>query len=402
MAMVTYPLNNTEYYAEDAELYNSTRTSGVWSGEDFDFSADGTSTMVSVGEGLAWIKNSKFSGKVVAHKEAEMFDFGVSDPSYSRIDALAIRYDALENKTYLVVKKGTPSSNPEIPQRSTSETEYELFLFSVLRVAGSKTISNSDITDLRDDENYCGYMQNAVQSGYAPSLVERNKNRNFRFWVGSNGEYEEQKNGLPENTFCIVEDEVLSENLGEFQEEADFESAVFKIVSSMKANEQKFVRFLLFWLGNWSWFGTLIKTSDGYAILEASSGISSHASKINKTLSNNVWQPFEWENPPMLEGVEYRTVQKINNKPIYKKLVTYTNAEPLRGEQNISVPHNIDTLDMITYVKGFTANYILPYFSFDTSLVIGSYTKKNVVLVNKNSSWAAGRKWFFEIEYTKE
>ena len=35
MAIITYPLNNIEYTAEDAELYHATRTSGVFANDDF-------------------------------------------------------------------------------------------------------------------------------------------------------------------------------------------------------------------------------------------------------------------------------------------------------------------------------------------------------------------------------
>lgn len=41
--------------------------------------------------------------------------------------------------------------------------------------------------------------------------------------------------------------------------------------------------------------------------------------RIVKT--NNVWQPFEWENPPMVLGVEYRTTERYLGKPVYAKLV---------------------------------------------------------------------------------
>lgn len=33
------------------------------------------------------------------------------------------------------------------------------------------------------------------------------------------------------------------------------------------------------------------------------------------------WQPWEWVNPPMGTGVEYRTTERWNGKPVYKKLV---------------------------------------------------------------------------------
>lgn len=33
------------------------------------------------------------------------------------------------------------------------------------------------------------------------------------------------------------------------------------------------------------------------------------------------WRPWEWVNPPMLLGVEYRTIERYNGKPVYTRLV---------------------------------------------------------------------------------
>ena len=38
--------------------------------------------------------------------------------------------------------------------------------------------------------------------------------------------------------------------------------------------------------------------------------------------SPSVWMPFEWEHPPMVMGVEYRTVDRNNGKPVYTQLVS--------------------------------------------------------------------------------
>ena len=39
---------------------------------------------------------------------------------------------------------------------------------------------------------------------------------------------------------------------------------------------------------------------------------------------NGTWQPFEWDNPPMEVGVEYRTTERWMGKPVYTKLLTGT------------------------------------------------------------------------------
>lgn len=40
-------------------------------------------------------------------------------------------------------------------------------------------------------------------------------------------------------------------------------------------------------------------------------------------MTNGVWQPWEWVNPPMAFGVEYRTTDRWNGKPVYKQAVFF-------------------------------------------------------------------------------
>lgn len=171
--MITYPLNNVQYTAEDAELFHATRTSGVFAGTDFQITADGASSIVTVGEGIGWIRNTRFSGKVVANKTTETVDLGVADSVYPRIDAVVIQFDANQNQTNIVVKQGTAASSPQPPAVVRTETLYELHLCHVLRAAGSAAVSSADITDLRLNPDYCGLMVDDVTDLLSEGLVLR-------------------------------------------------------------------------------------------------------------------------------------------------------------------------------------------------------------------------------------
>ena len=163
MALVTYPLNNIQYSAEDAELFHCTRTSGVFAAdEDFSASVSGADNTVSIGQGIAWIRNSRFSGKVAANKSSVVDDMGLADGTYPRIDAIVVRFDANKNETEIVKKEGTAASSPVAPEVVRTEALYELHLYHVRRRAGATSILASDITDLRPDVNYCGVMSDDV------------------------------------------------------------------------------------------------------------------------------------------------------------------------------------------------------------------------------------------------
>ena len=162
MALITYPLNNLDYSAEDAELFNCPRTSGVYSGNNFPCTVTGADNTVTVGTGICWIRNSQFSGKVAALKSAIALDLGLPDSVHPRIDAVVIRFDANRNGTEVIVKHGTAASDPSAPDVIRTEAVYELHLYHVHREAGAASISAADLTDLRLDASYCGLMADSV------------------------------------------------------------------------------------------------------------------------------------------------------------------------------------------------------------------------------------------------
>lgn len=162
MSMIAYPLNNIDYSAEDAELFHCTRSSGVFLEDDFSATVTGADNQVTVGQGIAWIRNSRFSGKVLAQKEAVTLDLGLPDSTRPRIDAVIIQFSANLNAASVVVKQGVPASSPVPPEVVQTEALYELHLYHVRRSAGAATVTAGDVTDLRLDPKYCGLMADAA------------------------------------------------------------------------------------------------------------------------------------------------------------------------------------------------------------------------------------------------
>ena len=162
MAIVTYPLNNIDYTAADAEIYNSTRTSGVYANTDnLDLTITAERT-VSISPGMAWIKNDEFAGKAVAVKDAETLIFDAPDSTLNRIDRVVLGFSAVENATSLYVKKGTPASSPAAPAVTQTPTLFELGLFDVAIPAGLTALTAGNITDQRANGKVCGIMTDGV------------------------------------------------------------------------------------------------------------------------------------------------------------------------------------------------------------------------------------------------
>lgn len=86
------------------------------------------------------------------------------------------------------------------------------------------------------------------------------------------------------------------------------------------------------------------------------------------------WQPWEWINPPTLLGVEYRTVERYNGKPVYVKAV---NCGMLVGDK--SVEHGVANMKACIEVNGCAGPQNLVGNASTGSITVDSSVIKTVV-----------------------
>lgn len=131
---------------------------------------------------------------------------------------------------------------------------------------------------------------------------------------------------------------------------------------------------------NWREYGCAMHvfstTPGGYAIqtvYDLSDDIT-HGCAIQRTIyvisSGNIYYPWEWVNPPMQIGVEYRTTERYLGKPVYKKLdangiiswrpenesdwraeAGYANVEPAEGF-SLQYPCRVFSSEHLIHVTG--------------------------------------------------
>ena len=53
--------------------------------------------------------------------------------------------------------------------------------------------------------------------------------------------------------------------------------------------------------------------------------------ELRRTAYNEVWYEWEWVNPPMALGVEYRTTERYMGKPVYYQRISYGTTLPASG-----------------------------------------------------------------------
>ena len=115
---------------------------------------------------------------------------------------------------------------------------------------------------------------------------------------------------------------------GTFTDEESFVAWLTAKINALPFGASEQVRFALFY-GHFSggdWYGTLTNES-GYGTLSVMSygGISygGHFTHMTRTVYNYAWDPWEYVNPPMIPGKEYRTTERYNGKPVYVQLFNF-------------------------------------------------------------------------------
>ena len=174
MAEKSFPLENTAYTAEDAQLWFATRQSGVYAGTHLGVTANGTMA-VTLGTGIAWLHYADFAGCVYGNTVGKALTVTLADAQYKRIDRVCIRLEVLNNKCYAYVKKGTAAASPAAPALQRDASAYEISVAQIAVASGATAINAGSITDERLDESVCGLMRDGV-TGIDTSVLQNQYN----------------------------------------------------------------------------------------------------------------------------------------------------------------------------------------------------------------------------------
>ena len=92
------------------------------------------------------------------------------------------------------------------------------------------------------------------------------------------------------------------------------------------------------------------------------------------------WQPWEWVNPPMKLGIEYRTTERYLGKPVYVKLVD-CGALPNSASKSISISNDtaVKCFDVVTGTN--SSGMVLPTACFG-----GTNLDREVAITSNGSS----------------
>lgn len=154
-----------KYNAEDIGRYfDNILSNGVYKRIENSMLVSANSGMtltVAPGAGLIdchWFKS----------RSAETVTIPTANAVLPRFDTVVVRLDKSDNarSISLAVVTGTPATNPVEPAPVRTETVYELVLALVYVPASATSIVAANITDVRENEWYCGYVHSLVDTPF--------------------------------------------------------------------------------------------------------------------------------------------------------------------------------------------------------------------------------------------
>jgi hypothetical protein len=275
-----------------------------------------------------------------------------------RIDAIVARLDLTRRLCEIVVKQGTEASTPAAPAVTRTDTVKEYMLAQVRVPRLSSAITQANITDTRANKAVCGWVTGIIdqvdtstlfkqwENAYNAAISEMDEalaaqQQTFREWYEALTDNYTDGTGLPIPTpahagkipavnetgdgYTLTEAAPAGYGLGGANEPIVRKLTADDNLDTIVAN-------------GWYWWADapqnapmtycVMRTWAGlgeYFVQEIITGNIYHDNVIMRRFTKSGvsgWQPWEYENPPMITGEEYRTTERIDSKAVYKKKKT--------------------------------------------------------------------------------
>ncbi|NHL37870.1 phage tail protein [Clostridium botulinum] len=180
------------YKAENyAEYFASFIGNGVFPNPSTNLQVIGTDRMqVIVKPGKGWINGYKYE-----NTDDLILPVDVADGVLHRIDRIVLRYDVVEREIRAKIKKGEFASEPKAPQLTRDADMYELGLADIKVNAGSISVTQVDVTDLRLNKEVCGIVHGIVDQVDTTTIF----NQYLEWYKNITGKTEQELQTIKEN-----------------------------------------------------------------------------------------------------------------------------------------------------------------------------------------------------------
>ena len=122
-----------------------------------------------------------------------------------------------------------------------------------------------------------------------------------------------------------------------------------------------------------------------------------------RRMTNGAWGEWEYPNPPMVAGTEYRTTERSNSKPVFKKRIVYTTTDIGTKDTltSFNVPHGISGFGELVSINAKIGTYPMPYLDTAGNLSVVTGVTSTNITIRLQSAWSGERTWTFDLAYTK-
>ena len=91
-----------------------------------------------------------------------------------------------------------------------------------------------------------------------------------------------------------------------------------------------------------------INKSSGQSLMQTAYSDAYPGCVAQRKLADGVWKPWEWVNPPMQLGVEYRTTERYHGKPVYTQEISIGAI----GSGSGNIEHGIADISLVVGLIG--------------------------------------------------
>lgn len=153
--------------------------------------------------------------------------------------------------------------------------------------------------------------------------------------------------------------------------------------------------------GGGSWTFMRVSNYDSKNVLQEYWSLNQDAQNQARRINRNgTWGPLEWLNPPMKIGIEYRTMDRFNGKPVYRKLINFGQL-PNNSTKTVSISdESINLLSAFGYQ--YSSNQIIPNGCYGGSasqqVLVGGNGQNLIVATNFTPNATDA---YIEVKYTK-
>lgn len=114
---------------------------------------------VSVQPGSGWVNGYYIT---VSDDSPEVLTVPTANPSLSRIDSVIMGLNYVEREIQLYIKSGAVSASPSAVSLQRDNDLYEMELAQITVAAGVASISQANITDMRQNTSRCGIVKGTI------------------------------------------------------------------------------------------------------------------------------------------------------------------------------------------------------------------------------------------------